>query len=58
MRLLLSAILLIAPLPSFAQDADLLRHFDYDQKAPLDMQEVGVEHRGDIAIHDISYASP
>lgn len=36
----------------------LLQHFDYDQKAPLDMQEVGVEHRGDVAIHDISYASP
>jgi dienelactone hydrolase len=43
---------------SFAQDADLLRHFDYDQKAPLDLQESGVEQRGDIAVHDISYASP
>jgi len=41
-----------------AQDAELLRHFDYDQKAPLDVQEVGVEHRDQIAIHDISYASP
>jgi cephalosporin-C deacetylase-like acetyl esterase len=44
----------------FAQnvDADLLHHFDYDQKAPLDIQEAGVEQRGDVAIHDISYASP
>jgi hypothetical protein len=44
----------------FAQnvDAALLRHFDYDQKAPLDVQEAGVEQRGDVAIHDISYASP
>jgi dienelactone hydrolase len=58
MRLLLFANLLIAACPSFGQDADLLRHFDYDQKAPLDVQEVGVEHRGDVAIHDISYASP
>jgi dienelactone hydrolase len=41
-----------------AQDADLLRHFDYDQKAPLEITEAGVEHRGGIAIHDISYASP
>jgi dienelactone hydrolase len=41
-----------------AQDADLLRHFDYDQKAALDLKESGVELRGDIAIHDISYASP
>jgi hypothetical protein len=36
----------------------LLRHFDYDSKAPLDVQEAGVEQRGDVAIHDISYASP
>jgi cephalosporin-C deacetylase-like acetyl esterase len=42
----------------FAQDPEMLRHFDYDQKAPLDVQEVGVEKRGDVAIHDISYASP
>ena len=42
----------------FAQDAALLRHFDYDQKAPLDVQEAGVDQRGDVAIHDISYASP
>src|SRR5437016_393440 len=25
-----------------AQDADLLRHFDYDQKAPLGLKHVGV----------------
>ena len=42
----------------FAQDPSLLRHFDYDQKAPLDIQEVGVEKRGDVTIHDLSYASP
>jgi hypothetical protein len=44
----------------FAQniDAALLRHFDYDQEAPFDVQEAGVEHRGDVTIHDISYASP
>jgi dienelactone hydrolase len=43
---------------AFGQSADLLRHFEYDRKAPLDIQEVGVERRGDVAIHDISYASP
>jgi len=32
--------------------------FAYDAKAPLDIKEGGVEHRGDVAIHDISYASP
>jgi len=53
-----AALFLLAVLPLFAQDAALLRHFDYDQKAPLDTKEAGVEHRGPVAIHDISYASP
>ncbi|MCU1304899.1 MAG: hypothetical protein JWQ87_5183 [Candidatus Sulfotelmatobacter sp.] len=54
-------LLAIPPLTSrssFAQNADLLRHFDYDQKAALDLKESGVERRGDIDVHDISYASP
>ena len=42
--------------PIFAQKDT--SHFDYDHKAPLDVQEAAVAHRGDIAIHDISYASP
>ena len=58
MRMLLAAILLIPTSPLFTQEADVLRRFDYDRKAPLDIQEAGVEHRGDIAVHDISYASP
>jgi dienelactone hydrolase len=58
MRLFFSAIALTAIFPMFAQDAAVLRRFDYDQKAPLDVQDMGVEQRGDVAIHDISYASP
>src|SRR5579863_7631728 len=58
MQLLLSAVLLAAILPLFAQDSDVLRHFDYDQKASLDLQEIGVERRGTVEVHDISYASP
>jgi len=58
MQILGTVILLIAALPLVAQDADLLRHFDYDQSAALDLQEAGVEHRGGVTIHDISYASP
>jgi dienelactone hydrolase len=56
------AVLLAVPLvtvsASAAQDANLVRHFDYDQKAPLEIREGALEQRGDIAIHDISYASP
>jgi len=51
------AVLLFAS-TLFAQDPSLLHRFDYDQKASLDIQEVGVEKRGEVAIHDISYASP
>lgn len=58
MRLTLSFILLISASPLLAQDADLLRRFDYDKNAPLDVKEAGVEKRGDIVIHDLSYASP
>ena len=58
MRTLLSALLLIAAAPLSAQDAALLRHFDYDQKAPLEVHELGIEMRGAVAIHDISYLSP
>ena len=57
MRHVLAAILLFTS-TLFAQDPELLRHFDYDQKAPLDVQEAGIEQRGGVAIHDLSYASP
>ncbi|MBZ5571384.1 MAG: hypothetical protein LAO09_05840 [Acidobacteriia bacterium] len=58
MRAFLTAILLIAAAPLSAQDAALLQHFDYDQKAPLEVHELGIEIRGAVAIHDISYLSP
>lgn len=32
--------------------------FDYDPKVPLDVEEVGVEIKDGIKIHDISYISP
>lgn len=38
--------------------AELRRMFDYDQRLPLDVREAGVENRGGVLVHDISYASP
>jgi len=58
MRLALTFALLISAAPLLAQDADLLRRFDYDKKAKLDVKEIAVERRSSISIHDISYASP
>lgn len=43
---------------AFAQDPDLVRHFDYDQKAPLGTKHIGVQQRGSATIYDITYDSP
>ena len=37
---------------------ELQRIFDYDQNAPLDVQQVSVIHRNGIRIYDLTYASP
>jgi dienelactone hydrolase len=58
MRTFTAAILFLSATSLLAQDTRPSHDFDYDAKAPLDLQEVGVEHRGNVAIHDISYASP
>src|SRR6266478_3965431 len=41
-----------------AQDAEMLRHFDYDQKAAIEMKQIGAEKREHAIIYDITYASP
>jgi dienelactone hydrolase len=58
MREFFTAILFLSATALLAQDTGPSHAFDYDPKAPLDIQEIGVEHRGTVAIHDISYASP
>ena len=42
----------------FAQDPEMLRHFDYDKNAPLDLKILGTQKRGNVTIYDITYASP
>jgi dienelactone hydrolase len=42
----------------FAQDAELVRHFDYDAKAPLELKILGTEKRGEATVYDVTYASP
>jgi len=36
----------------------LLKHWDYDHSAPLSVKEGGVQDRGGVKIHDISYSAP
>ncbi len=54
----LIGILLINAPRSLAQDPELARHFDYDQRAPLNIKQIGVRHREHATIYDITYASP
>ena len=56
--ILLLGILLFSATTYQAQDADLTRHFDYDRQAPLGIKEIGVERRGKVSVHDITYISP
>lgn len=58
MQLLAVALLILSAVATNAQESGNSHAIDYDQKMPLDIQEVGVEHRGDATVHDISFASP
>lgn len=58
MRIFVTTVLLFSASSVLAQGTAPSHALDYNSKTPLDMQEAGVEHRGSVAIHDISYASP
>lgn len=53
-------LVILGPMSSVAnsQTPEMLAHWDYDKTAPLGIKEVGVEKRGDVTIHDITYDSP
>ena len=53
----LIAILLAAAVTSLAQDPALLRHFDYDQRTPLNLKRIGVTHPKRADVYDITYDS-
>ena len=44
--------------PNAPRFEELVRQFDYDAKAPLDVREVGRERRGGAIVIDLTYASP
>lgn len=56
--LLLLLLLAAGVLAAHAQDADLVRHFDYDQKAPLGIERIGVQRRAHATVYDFTYTSP
>jgi dienelactone hydrolase len=54
------ALLTLFVLPLFSQDSrdQLLRHWDYDKSAPINLKQAGVQDRDGVKVYDISYASP
>jgi len=56
-KIAIAALLLAGAIGAQAQTPGP-QDFQYDRKAPLDIREVGVAKRGDVSVHDISYASP
>ena len=56
--ILVIGILLLAAAALFAQADELVRHFDYDQRAPLNVRQIGVQHHEHGDVYDITYDSP
>src|SRR6266404_9868628 len=51
--------LLLVPLALAQQDYNqLLRHWDYDKSAPLNIKQAEVQERDGVTIYDVTYASP
>ena len=46
------------PPPKASVAADLLRLYDYDAAAPLDVKETKTEQKDGATVHDITYAGP
>jgi dienelactone hydrolase len=57
-RAILAVLLFLFTTPAFAQESGATCAIDYNRQASLDVQEAGVEHRGGITVHNISFASP
>ena len=57
-RYLTVMLALFCASPALCQQADYVRHFDYDKSASLDLKTIGTETRGDVTVYDVTYASP
>jgi len=57
---LLSLIAILSTVSSVvaAQDAEMMRHFDYDRTAPLNLKQIGVQRRANVTVYDLRYDSP
>lgn len=56
----LTFLVLLLLVPAFAQESydQLLRHWDYDKTAPLNIKQTGVQDRDGVKVYDVTYSSP
>ncbi len=54
----LIGLFLISAPTLLAQDAELIRHFDYDRQMPLGLKQISVQRREHASVYDITYESP
>ena len=54
----LFAFLLFTPALAQESPEQLLRHWDYDKTAPLNLKQIGTQERDGVKVDDITYASP
>lgn len=54
----LIGILLFTASPLRAQETEMVKHFDYDRNAPLNIKQIGAQRRATATVYDISYDSP
>jgi dienelactone hydrolase len=54
------ALFFLSTISAFGQTVsdDLLQHWKFDNSAPLDIKQIGVEDHGATKVYDITYASP
>ncbi len=60
MKFATTLLMLVLLDPAFAQNSysQAVKHFDYDAHAPLNINEISVQDRAGVKVHDITYTSP
>src|SRR5882724_10703270 len=58
--LLCASFLLLLLTPAMAQESydQLLRHWDYDKSAPLNIQQLSAKDRDGVKVYEVSYDAP
>jgi cephalosporin-C deacetylase-like acetyl esterase len=56
--LVCAAFVAAASISALAQEAEMVKHFDYDRTAPLNIKQISVQRKANATVYDITYDSP